>query len=258
MSLVLRARNLSKSFGGLKAVQGVSIEAHAGRILSIIGPNGAGKTTFFNCLSGIYPLDSGTVELLGRPLAGLAPHEVARAGLSRSFQNIRLFPEMTALQNVLVGRFSRSPRQILSTILRTAAWRREEEGARERSRELLEFVGLGHRADDWARALPYGLQRRLEVARALATDPKVLLLDEPGAGMNPQEIGSMMSLVQSIAARGIAVVVIEHHMKMVMEISHRIVVLDHGEPIAEGTPGEIRHDPRVIEAYLGRTEDAHA
>lgn len=258
MNAVLKATGIHKSFGGLKAVQGVSIEAHAGRILSIIGPNGAGKTTFFNCLSGIYPLDKGTVELAGRRIDGLPTHQVSRAGLSRSFQNIRLFPEMSALHNVLVGRFSRTPRQILSSILRTASWRDEEEKALARSRELLEFVGLSERAADWARALPYGLQRRLEVARALATDPKVLLLDEPGAGMNPQEIGGMMALVKSIADLGIAVVVIEHHMRLVMEISDRILVLDHGEPIAEGVPDEIRRDRRVIEAYLGREEESHA
>jgi len=257
MTLVLKATGVSKAFGGLKAVQNASIEARAGRILSIIGPNGAGKTTFFNCLSGIYPLDSGTVELCGRRIDGLAPHQVSRAGLSRSFQNIRLFPEMTAIQNVQVGRFSRSPRQILGSVLRTRAWREQEEYSLERSRELLGFVGLEDRAGSWARALPYGLQRRLEVARALATDPKVLLLDEPGAGMNPQEIVEMMALVKSIADLGVAVVVIEHHMKLVMEISDRIVVLDHGEPIAEGTPQEVRRDPRVVEAYLGRSEESH-
>ena len=205
MSAALKATAISKSFGGLKAVQRVSIEAHAGRILSIIGPNGAGKTTFFNCLSGIYPLDGGTVELGGKRIDGLAPHLVSRAGLSRSFQNIRLFPEMAALQNVLVGRFSRSPRQILASILRTKAWREQEDQAVLRSRQLLDFVGLSDRAGSWARALPYGLQRRLEVARALATDPNVLLLDEPGAGMNPQEIVEMMALVKSIAESGIAV-----------------------------------------------------
>ncbi len=257
MTLVLKATGVTKSFGGLKAVQNVSIEAHAGQVLSIIGPNGAGKTTFFNCLSGIYPLDSGTVELAGKRINGLAPHQVSRAGLSRSFQNIRLFPEMTVLQNVLVGRFSRSPRQILASVLRTRSWRREEDKALARSKELLEFAGLSARAQAWARALPYGLQRRLEVARALATDPKILLLDEPGAGMNPQEIGEMMGLVKSIANLGIAVVVIEHHMKLVMEISDRIVVLDHGEHLAEGTPEEVRRNPRVVEAYLGRSEDQH-
>ncbi len=256
MTPVLEATGVCKAFGGLKAVQNVSIKAHAGQILSIIGPNGAGKTTFFNCLSGIYPLDSGTVELGGKRIDGLAPHLVSRAGLSRSFQNIRLFPEMTAIQNVQVGRFSRSPRQILGSVLRTSAWREQEVRSLERSRELLGFVGLDDRAGSWARTLPYGLQRRLEVARALATDPKVLLLDEPGAGMNPQEIVEMMALVKAIADLGVAVVVIEHHMKLVMEISDRIVVLDHGEPIAEGTPQEVRRDPRVVEAYLGRSEDS--
>lgn len=254
---MLRAVGIHKAFGGLRAVQDVSISAESGRILSVIGPNGAGKTTFFNCLSGIYRPDRGRVVLDGVDLTGAPPHEIARAGLSRSFQNIRLFPEMTALQNVLVGRFARTDAMPLATIFRTPAWRRQEARSREKAMELLEWVGLADRADTWARALPYGLQRRLEVARALATEPKVLLLDEPGAGMNPSEIGSMMSLVASIRDRGLAVVVIEHHMKLVMEISDRIVVLDHGEPLAEGTPGEVRSDPRVIEAYLGRSEDSH-
>ncbi|MBK8802545.1 MAG: ABC transporter ATP-binding protein [Fibrobacteres bacterium] len=254
MSAVLQAKAIGKSFGGLAAVQGVSLEARSGQILSVIGPNGAGKTTLFNCLSGIYRPDTGTVLLDGKDVTGLASHKIAQAGLSRSFQNIRLFPEMTSLQNVLVGRFSRTPFRPMGALLRTKAWHADERAAKEKSLELLELVGLAERRDDWARALPYGLQRRLEVARALATEPKVLLLDEPGAGMNPSEIASMMDLVAKIRSLGVAVVVIEHHMKLVMEISDRILVLDHGEPIAEGTPREVRDDPRVIEAYLGRTE----
>ena len=251
---MLQAKAIGKSFGGLAAVQGVSLEARSGQILSVIGPNGAGKTTLFNCLSGIYRPDTGTVLLDGKDVTGLASHKIAQAGLSRSFQNIRLFPEMTSLQNVLVGRFSRTPFRPMGALLRTKAWHADERAAKEKSLELLELVGLAERRDDWARALPYGLQRRLEVARALATEPKVLLLDEPGAGMNPSEIASMMDLVAKIRSLGVAVVVIEHHMKLVMEISDRILVLDHGEPIAEGTPREVRDDPRVIEAYLGRTE----
>lgn len=254
MSAVLQAVGIGKVFGGLAALDGVTLEAHGGQILSIIGPNGAGKTTLFNCLSGIYRPEKGRILLEGRSLAGLAPHEISRLGVSRSFQNIRLFPEMSSLHNVLVGRYSRTPTRPIGALLRTAAWREDERKARERSMELLELVGLADRRDDWARALPYGLQRRLEVARALATDPKVLLLDEPGAGMNPSEIAAMMELVSSIRGLGIAVVVIEHHMKLVMEISDRILVLDHGVPIAQGTPQEIRNDPVVIEAYLGRSE----
>jgi branched-chain amino acid transport system ATP-binding protein len=258
LTATLSVRNLGKSFGGLRAVQGVSLDAHPGRILSLIGPNGAGKTTLFNCLSGIYRPDQGSVLLGGEDITGRPSHEVARRGLSRSFQNIRLFPEMTVLQNVMVGRFSRTPAFPLGFLLRTPAWRLSEKAAEQASTELLEFVGLANRSHAWARELPYGLQRRLEVARALATEPKVLLLDEPGAGMNPSEIAAMMKLVAGIKERGIAVVVIEHHMRLVMEISDRILVLDHGEPIAEGTPAEVRTNPRVIEAYLGRSEEAHA
>jgi branched-chain amino acid transport system ATP-binding protein len=248
---VLVATGIGKRFGGLQAVQGVSLEAHAGRIVSVIGPNGAGKTTFFNCLSGIYRPEAGTVRLAGRDLVGLKPHQISHAGLARSFQNIRLFPEMTALQNVLVGRYAHTQAPLWKIVCRTPGYLHQERAARDRAMELLEFVELSPRAGDWARSLPYGLQRRLEVARALATDPQVLLLDEPGAGMNPSEIVGMMDLVRRIAATGVAVVVIEHHMKLVMEISDHILVLDHGEPIAEGAPEQVRSNPRVLEAYLG-------
>ena len=258
MSATLSVTDLGKSFGGLRAVQGVSLEAHSGQILSVIGPNGAGKTTLFNCLSGIYRPDTGSVKLRGEEISGLPPHEVAQRGLSRSFQNIRLFPEMSTLHNVMVGRFARTPAFPVGALLRTSAWKRSEREAEAISMELLEFVGLADRAGSWARELPYGLQRRLEVARALATEPAVLLLDEPGAGMNPSEIAGMMKLVARIRDRGIAVVVIEHHMRLVMEISDRILVLDHGEPIAEGEPEQVRRDPRVVEAYLGRSEETHA
>lgn len=268
---LLVATGIGKRFGGLQAVQGVSLEAHAGRIVSVIGPNGAGKTTLFNCLSGIYRPETGSVKLDGRELVGLKPHQVNQAGLARSFQNIRLFPEMTVLQNVLVGRYAHTQAPLWEIVCRTSRYLAQERAAREKALELLEFVGLAERAtspaheftdgmhrrglaeraSDWARSLPYGLQRRLEVARALATAPRVLLLDEPGAGMNPSEIVDMMDLVRRIAATGVAVVVIEHHMKLVMEISDRILVLDHGEPIAEGTPDQVRSHPRVLEAYLG-------
>jgi branched-chain amino acid transport system ATP-binding protein len=245
------------AFGGLKAVQNVSLQVQPEQIFSVIGPNGAGKTTFFNCLSGIYQPTSGRIFFQDQDITRLPSYQRCRLGLARTFQNIRLFGEMSALENVRVGQFSHHRPSWWSTLARTAGYRTQDQKAEKEARDLLEFVGLGSFADTWARNLAYGLQRRLEIARALATQPKILLLDEPGAGMNPQEIGEMIQLIERTRQRGLAIILIEHHMKVVMSISQKILVLDHGDPIACGTPGEIRRDPKVIAAYLGQ-EVAHA
>jgi len=254
-SPLFKVHPITKRFGGLTALQGASIAMETPSIQAVIGPNGAGKTTFFNCLTGIYVPNEGRVELCGQNLSNLPVHRVCRAGLARTFQNIRLFPEMTVLENVLAGRFSHLHTGLFEALFRTSGYRAKEGQARDLARELIAFVGLSRHETQWARNLPYGLQRRLEIARALATSPKVLLLDEPGAGMNPQEIDELIGLVASIRERGIGVVLIEHHMKLVMDLADSILVLDHGEPIATGTPSEIRNDARVIEAYLGKGSD---
>jgi branched-chain amino acid transport system ATP-binding protein len=251
MTPLLETRDLSKTFGGLKAVQKVNLRVEANRIVSVIGPNGAGKTTFFNCLSGIYRPDGGSIHLDGTDVTGRVAHEVCRRGLARTFQNIRLFAEMTVLENVMVAQFrhrSLSPARLL---LHSPRFREEEKKNRAQAREYLDFVGLLPRADDLASSLAYGLQRRLEIARALATQPRLLLLDEPAAGMNPQETVEMVGLISRIRERGLAVVLIEHHMKVVMSISDEILVLDHGVPIAHGAPEAVRQDAAVIKAYLG-------
>jgi branched-chain amino acid transport system ATP-binding protein len=245
MTPLLETRDLSKTFGGLKAVQNVNLRVGANRIVSVIGPNGAGKTTFFNCLSGIYRPDGGAILLDGRDITGLAPHQVCKLGLSRTFQNIRLFPEMSVLENVLVAQFqhrSLSPLPLLS---------RSKHFCAQETTSRVDFVGLAHLADAVSSNLAYGLQRRLEIARALATKPRLLLLDEPAAGMNPQEAVEMVQLISRIRERGLAILLIEHHMKVVMSISDEILVLDHGIEIAHGAPEKVRNDPQVIKAYLG-------
>lgn len=253
MSALLSARRVTKRFGGLEAVKDFDVEIQQGAIDSIIGPNGAGKTTFFNCVTGFYQTDQGTIEFDGHFIQGMSTDRITRFGISRTYQNIRLFSNMTAIENILVGMHPRLKTSWIEALVRDPRFLREEAQALEKATEVLKFVGMQGMGDQVSHNLPYGAQRRLEIGRALASEPKLLLLDEPTAGMNPHESADMMVFIRRLRDElGITILLIEHDMRVVMGISENISVMDFGIKIAEGAPLEIQHDGRVIEAYLGR------
>ena len=255
--IVLEVKGVSKRFGGLQALSDVGITIRKGQVYGLIGPNGAGKTTFFNVITGLYTPDGGTFQLGGAPYTPTAVHEVAAAGIARTFQNIRLFPEMTALENVMVGRHVRTKSGLIGAVLRTSSFKAEEAAIAKRAQELLDYVGIGKYAEFKSRTLSYGDQRRLEIARALATDPKLIALDEPAAGMNATEKVVLHELIDRIRKDGRTILIIEHDVKLMMGLCDRLTVLDYGKQIAEGTAAEVQKNEKVIEAYLGTGHKAH-